>query len=112
MSRLFILTRPQLACGFQLAGADSFGAEDIEAAQDYVATLLDNEEVGLLAIDDGLLARMDGAIVKRLAQSETLYHIVIPGGEPLEGEFSREARIAELIRRTIGVHISLKKTEG
>lgn len=112
MSRLFILTRPQLARGFQLAGTDSFGAEDIESAQDYIATLLENEETGLLAIDDGLLARMDAALLKRLAQSDTLYYIVIPGGEALGEEFSREARIAELIRRTIGVHISFKKAEG
>jgi len=112
MSRLFVLTRPQLARGFQLAGADSYGAEDIESAESYVSNLLENGESGLLAIDDGLLARMDVTLLKRLEQAEDLYYIVIPGGEPLGEAYSREVRIAELIRRTVGVHISLKSLES
>lgn len=112
MSRLFILTRPQLARGFQLAGVDTCGAEDIESAEAFVHNLLNQGESGLLAIDDGLFAQMDTALIKRLGQSETLYHIVIPGGEALGKEYSREYRIAELIRRTIGVHISFRQVEA
>lgn len=109
MSRLFIVTRPQLARGFQLAGADSFGAEDVESAEAFLEQLLDKGESGLIAIDDGLVARMSASLLKRLEQSEALYLIVIPGGEPLGEEFTREYRLAELIRHTIGVHISFKQ---
>jgi len=111
MSRLLILTRPSLAPGFQLAGVDAYGAEDVESAQEMIAGWLDSGEAGLLAIDDGLLSRMDQDLVKRLEAAEQLPFIVIPGGGALGPEASRRHRIAELIRRAIGFHITFKGEE-
>jgi vacuolar-type H+-ATPase subunit F/Vma7 len=111
MSRLLVVTRPVLAIGFQLAGVDAYGAEDVETAQELIGTWLDAGEMGLLAIDDGLLTRMDPAFVKRLEAAEDLPYLAIPGGEPLGPEASRQYRIAEMIRRAIGFHITFKGEE-
>jgi vacuolar-type H+-ATPase subunit F/Vma7 len=108
MSQLFVLTRPALVPGFQLAGVDAHGVEDVESAQELIDKWLTAGEVGLLAIDDGLLAHMDAAFLKRLASSELLPFIVIPGGQPLGPEASQRYRIATLIRRVIGFHITFK----
>ena len=56
MSRLLILTRPELAAGFHLAGVDAVGAIDVEDAQEQLETWLQEEE-GLVAIDEALLRR-------------------------------------------------------
>lgn len=109
MSRLLIVTRPSLVAGFRLAGVEAWAAEDVEAAQELVNTWLDSEEAHLLAIDDGLLERMDPNLIKRLDASPTLSYLAIPGGQPLGPEASRWHRIAELIRHAVGFHITFKE---
>ena len=65
-------------------------------------------EEGLLAIDDGLFERMEPAFIKRMSSVERMPFLAIPGGEPLGIEASRKYRIAEMIRRAIGIHITFK----
>ncbi|MBI5943269.1 MAG: V-type ATP synthase subunit F [Chloroflexi bacterium] len=111
MSQLFVLTRPALVPGFQLAGVDAHGAEDVETAQELIAKWLDAGEVGLLAIDDGLLEHMDVNFLNRLSSSEHLLYLPIPGGKPLGPEASQRHRITALIRKAIGFHITFKGEE-
>jgi len=111
VSRLLVVTRPSLVPGFQLAGVDAYGVEEIETAQELISSWLDSGEVGLLAIDDGLLDRMDPAFVKRLESAEQIPYLAIPGGQPLGPEASRRRRIAQTIRQAIGFHITFKGEE-
>ena len=111
MSRLLVVTRPSLVSGFQLAGVDAYGADDSETAQELVNEWLDSGEVGLLAIDDGLLECMPPAFVKRLESSEQIPYLAIPGGQPLGPEASRQYRIVQTIRQAIGFHITFKGEE-
>jgi vacuolar-type H+-ATPase subunit F/Vma7 len=108
MGRLLVLTRPDQVIGFHLAGVDAYAAEDIESAQEMIESWIVAGEEGLLAIDDGLLERMDPTFIKRMSSLERLPFLVIPGGESLGPEASRKYRIAEMIRRAIGVHITFK----
>ena len=108
MGHLFVLTRPNQVTGFRLAGVDAYAAEDVETAQELIESWMTADESGLLAIDDGLLEYMEPSFVKRLASAEKLPYLVIPGGEPLGPEASRKYRIAEMIRKAIGVHITFK----
>lgn len=108
MTQLFVITRPALAPGFQLAGVDAHGVDDVESAQELIRTWIGAGETGLLAIDDGLFARMDEAFIKQLESAERLPYIVIPGGKPLGEEASQKNRIAALIRQAIGAHITFK----
>jgi vacuolar-type H+-ATPase subunit F/Vma7 len=111
MSQLFVVTRPSLVPGFQLAGVDAHGVEDVESAQALIEKWMTAGETGLLAIDDGLLALMDADFLKRLASSEHLPYLAIPGGKPLGPEASQRYRIAALIQRAIGFHITFKGEE-
>ncbi len=112
MSRLLVITRDELVPGFQLAGVDTFGARDVETAQELIERWMAAGEKGLLAIDDGLLERMDPAFLKRLDSYEAMPHLAIPGGRPLGPEASRAYRITQLIRRAIGFHITFKGEPG
>lgn len=108
MSQLLVVTRQALVPGFQLAGVDAHGVEDVESAQQLIEKWMEAGEAGLLAIDDGLLALMDAAFLKRLGSAEHLPYLAIPGGRPLGPEASQRHRIAALIRRAIGFHITFK----
>jgi vacuolar-type H+-ATPase subunit F/Vma7 len=112
MSRLLVITRPALVPGFQLAGVEAYGPEDVEAAQGLINHWMEAGEVNLLAIDDGILAQMDSAFVKRLEAAERLPYLSIPGGQPLGLEITRRFRIAEIIRQAIGFHITFKGEEA
>jgi vacuolar-type H+-ATPase subunit F/Vma7 len=111
MSRLMVLTRPDLVPGFHLAGVDAYGAEDVETAQEMIESWQKAGEAGLLAIDDGLLAKMDPVFVKRMDAFEKILYVAIPAGGPLGPEASRRYRIAEMIRRAIGFQITFKGEE-
>jgi vacuolar-type H+-ATPase subunit F/Vma7 len=112
MSRLLVITHPALAAGFQMAGVETFGVEDVESAQELINDWLEDSDVNLLAIDDGLLSHMDLAFLKRLKSSERLPFLAIPGGQPLGSEISRKHRIAQIIRQAIGFHITFKGEEA
>jgi vacuolar-type H+-ATPase subunit F/Vma7 len=108
MSRLLVVARPSLAPGFHLAGVEAFAAEDADEAQQLIAGWLDRGEAGLLAIDDGLLAGLDDAFRRQMESADRLPYLALPGGEPLQPETSRRRRIAELIRKAVGFHITFR----
>lgn len=112
MSHLIIVTRPALAAGFHLAGVEAFAAEDVESAQELISGWLEEGEEGLLAIDEGLLAHMEPAFIKSLGAAPYLPYVSIPGGRLVGPEISRRHRIAEMIRRAIGFHITFKGEEA
>jgi vacuolar-type H+-ATPase subunit F/Vma7 len=109
---LRIITRPTLVAGFRLAGMDAYSAEDVESARALIETWLDSQETVLVAIDDGLLERMDPRFVASLDSAKQLYYLAIPGGAALGFEASREQRIREMIRQAIGFQITFKGQES
>jgi V/A-type H+-transporting ATPase subunit F len=111
MSRLLVITRPNLVDGFRLAGVEAFAAEDVETAEELINTWVGAGESGLLAIDDGFLGDINPIVMNRLETSEQLSYLAIPGGEPLGPEASRRQRLAQQIRRAIGFHITFKGEE-
>lgn len=111
MSRLLVITRPDLVDGFRLAGVEAFAPEDIETAQELIESWVEADESGLVAIDDGYLEHISPTVIRRLEASEQLDYLAIPGGEPLGAEISRRQRLAQQIRRAIGFHITFKGEE-
>jgi len=111
MSRLLVITRPDLAVGFHLAGVNAYGAETAEAAQELITGWLEAGESGLVAIDDGILEYLDAGVLARLEESPRLLYIAIPGGQPLGPQISQRHRIAAMIRQAIGFHITFKGEE-
>jgi len=108
MSRLLVITRPDLVNGFRLAGVEAFAAEDVETAQELIESWVEAGESGLVAIDDGYLEHINPMVIRRLEASDQLDYLAIPGGEPLGPETSRRQRLAQQIRRAIGFHITFK----
>jgi vacuolar-type H+-ATPase subunit F/Vma7 len=108
MTRLLVITRPELVAGFYLSGVDAHGVEDVESAQELIQSWWEAGEAGLMAIDDGILEKMEPSFVLRMEAYEKMPYLAIPGGEPLGPEASRKHRIAEIIRRAVGVHITFK----
>lgn len=110
MSRLLVITRPELYTGFVLAGVDAYPAPDVETAVELIEGLLASGETCLLAVDDGLLEKMDAKIIRRLEAAERMPFLAIPGGQGAEEIVHRRRRISEMTRRAVGFH-SIFKTD-
>lgn len=108
MSRLLIVTTPQLATGFHLAGVAAFAVPDAAAAQQLIGRWLDSDESGLLVVDEAFLADFEPKFLQRLATSEQLPYLALPGGRPSEQYPTGRSRIVELLRQAIGFHISFR----
>ncbi len=106
MSRLLVVTQPELAPGFHLAGVNAFAAANAEEACQMISKWLDSGESGLLAVDETLLAGFDAAFRRRLDGAEQLPYLMLPEGSTAEGDLSEHRRIASLLRQAVGVHIS------
>jgi vacuolar-type H+-ATPase subunit F/Vma7 len=108
MSRLLVITRPELVVGFHLAGVNAYGPETVENAQELIDSWLEAGESGLVAIDDGIMEYLGPDVLERLDKSPRLLYIPIPGGRPLGLQVTHRYRIAAMVRRAIGFHITFK----
>ncbi len=106
MARLVVIADMDTALGFQLAGVEVLRAEDAGSARSKLLQLLSDENVGLIAISSAFLDALDDA-TRRLV--ETGYKPVVigfPKGGPVSAVAGRRERLAALIRRAIGFHIT------
>lgn len=101
-----MIVRPQLVAGFHLAGVEAYAAEDVEAAAALLTEWLAQGDECLVAIDEILAAVLDPALVTRLNHSDRLHFLTIPGGGVSDYAATRSARIARMIRRSIGVRFT------
>jgi vacuolar-type H+-ATPase subunit F/Vma7 len=106
MGRLVVITTPDLAPGFELAGVDTYVADDPQRAQALVGQLMAGDEASLIAIRQDLLVGIDPRLRRKIDSSYRPIVMAIPSGPlALPGE-GRQRYIAELIRRAIGFHIT------
>ena len=109
MYRFVCVLREDVADGFRLAGVDVVVAEEALGARARVLELLDDDEVGIVGLDQ----RLEGAIDERLERRlETLYRpvlVVLPLGESADIKALSKRRLQRLIRRAVGFDVTLKK---
>lgn len=111
MSRFVVIAQSSIADGFRLASVETFGVEDVESAEELIAGFIREDERMLVAIEDGLLMELDPSVINRMEGSEKLLYIAIPGAVGTGLRLRREQRIAQMIRRAVGYHITFEGNE-
>jgi vacuolar-type H+-ATPase subunit F/Vma7 len=106
MGRLVVITTPDLVLGFQLAGVETFAVESTAQAEAILRTLLEGGETSLIAVRQDLLQTIDPRLRRQLDTSSSPVVMAIPGGTPARPGEAHRQRIAALIRRAIGFHIT------
>ena len=107
MGRLMVITSPDLAPGFELAGVETFAVERIDQAEATLDQLLSGDEANLIVVRQGLLEAMSPRLQRQVSRSYRPVVIAIPGGIPaLTSSGRRQRYISELIRRAIGFRIT------
>jgi vacuolar-type H+-ATPase subunit F/Vma7 len=106
MGRLMVITSPDLAPGFQLAGVDTFVAETVEDAEVVLQRLLAENEASLIVVRRALLQAMDVRLQRQAEASYQPLVMAVPGGRPTLTKGERRRYISEFIRRVIGFQIT------
>lgn len=109
MYRVVVLTDPDTADGFRLAGVDVEVIEGQEQARRSLASLLDDDDTGIIAINEKLMASIDERIQKKIDSIYRPIVVSLPIREKLEMGEDHRAYLSRLIRRAIGFDITLRR---
>ncbi len=105
MYKLGIITDPESATGFRLAGAEVREATSPEAALEHLRHFV-NLDYGLVAINESLLAGTEDER-SRLMRGRDL-PIIVPFPAPQVEIESGEAYVARLVKEHIGFYVKLR----
>ncbi|MDR5683440.1 MAG: V-type ATP synthase subunit F [Armatimonadota bacterium] len=104
-TRIAILTDPETATGFRLAGVEVFEADTPQAALEILRSLMSGD-YGLVAVNEALLAGTEDERA-RLMRGRDM-PILVPFPAPKAQLESGEEYIARLVKENIGFYVKLK----
>jgi len=107
--KLVVLTDPDTADGFRLAGVDVDIVDTPELARTRLVSLLDDDSVGIIAINERLSGAVDERIQKKIDSIYRPIVVSLPIREKLEMGEDHRAYLSRLIRRAIGFDITLRR---
>ncbi|MDO8879276.1 MAG: V-type ATP synthase subunit F [Coriobacteriia bacterium] len=109
MYKLIVLTDPDHADGFGLAGVDVVVAESPEDARRKLSGLIDDDESGIVAVNEAFMADIDERTQQKINQTYRPIVISLPIREKLATDEDHRAYLSRLIRRAIGFDITLRR---
>lgn len=110
-ARLQIIAPVELAAGFQIGGARVHAPNDAASAAETVDALIADGERGIIAVYQPWFASFDRATRELLEESVSPVVVAFPSGLVAEGGAARRARLAGLLRRAVGYHITFEEGE-
>lgn len=109
MYKLVVLTDPETADGFRLAGVDVHAAASNEEARKILGHLVDDDASGIIAVNESMMAGVDERLQRKIDTSYRPIVISLPITEQLQLGDDHRAYLSRLIRRAIGFDITLRR---
>lgn len=105
MYKIVVVTDPDTGDGFRLAGASVIEVRSAEDAAKVIPPVLNDEEVGIVAVREDFMACLDKGLLGRIEQC---YHpIIIPIPAPRIGG-TMGSYIEFLLKKAIGYNIVMR----
>ncbi len=105
-THLVVVVPEELGTGFRLAGTAIRTAGDAAEAQEHVAGLLTEGERGIVGVYEPWYRGFDPDVRAQLDSSVAPVVVPVPSGLQTEDPEQRRARLAALLRRSVGYHIT------
>jgi V/A-type H+-transporting ATPase subunit F len=102
MYRFMVVTDPDSAPGFRMAGVDVIVASGIEEARLLLPTLLLKDDTGIVAVNEEFMESIDEKLLDKIEKTYRPIIIPIPAGTK---EMDRSSYVERLIRKAIGHNI-------
>lgn len=106
MLRLVVVTTPEGAPGFALAGVRAVAAASPEEARDAVLRLIAEGGAAVIGVHEPYLDALPARDRRRMDESTIPVVLALPAGLRAAGEPDRQARLFEVLRRAVGYHIT------
>jgi vacuolar-type H+-ATPase subunit F/Vma7 len=110
-ARVQIVAPGEIAVGFRLAGAAVHVPDDAVGAAATVRALVDGGERGVIAVYEPWFDALEPAERERLEASVAPVVVPVPSGLVAAGGAARRARLAGLLQRAVGYHITFEEGE-
>lgn len=108
MSRLIVVTTPDIAPGYRLAGTAVITATTAEEAAAALTSLVDEQgERGVIAMHEPFHRALDQTLRRRFDESIEPLVVPLPSGEPSGGEDTRRERLMRMLFQAVGYEITL-----
>lgn len=106
MYKFMVVTDPDTAAGFRLAGAEVIEAANPSEARKIIPPLLHRDDTGIIAVNEEFLQALDEKLMSRIEKTYRPIIIPIPrrahvGGGP--------GYLENLLRRAIGYNIVVRR---
>ncbi len=112
MYKAIVITDPETADGFRLAGVSVVEVENADEAREKIKMLLDDPDAGILAVNESFYNAIDEKTQEKIDSIYRPIVIPLPIKESVEMAGERRAYLARLIHRAIGFDITLRAREG
>ena len=106
MYKFVVVTDPETAAGFRLAGVDVYEASDLDEAKLVIPPLINKDDIGIVAISEDLMQVLDNKMLEKI--EKTYRPIIIPIPSKIKG-ISRTTYIERLLQRAIGYNIVIRR---
>ena len=107
--RLLVLTTPELATGYRLAGVEARIAASPEDAEELLRELV--AEAGIVAVHEPFLEALDPGLRGRLESSTRPIVVALPAGEAPAVEGGRRARLLRMLWQAVGYELTFEPGE-
>jgi V/A-type H+-transporting ATPase subunit F len=109
MAQLIVVTDPDTALGFRLAGVEVSEVGTTEEAADRLLALLGVKEVGIVIYNEEYRAALPEKSQVALEESMSPVFFAIPVSQAKRAGEPRERYLARLLRRAIGYQVKIKR---
>jgi len=106
MYKFVVVTDPDTAAGFRLAGVEAFEASSPDDAKAIITSLTHKDDTGIVAVNEDFLAMLDEKLRDRLDKLHRPIIIAIPSRSK---GISRTSYIERLFRKAIGYNIFIRR---
>lgn len=107
MYKVAVITDENSSLGFNLTPVDTYVSNTPEEAKSNLLRLLNDDTIGVIAINDDFLKDIDERLQQRIDKLFKPIVVPIPAKKTLEITEERRSYLAHLIRRAIGFDIKL-----
>ena len=108
-----MLTVPDLAPGYRLAGASTVPVTSTEEAATELLSLVDERgERGVIAIHEPFHADLDSGLRRRFDETTEPLVVPLPSEGGLEGEGGRRQRLLKMLWQAVGYEITFDAEGG
>lgn len=104
-----VITDPDTADGFRLAGVDVFVVDSPDEARKTLASLVDDDGSGIIAVNERMMSGIDERLQRKIDSIYRPIVVSLPIREKLAMGEDHRAYLSRLIRRAIGFDITLRQ---